>query len=261
MPDDPTPKTEETPTQSDAQQRINSLIKKTSDQESQLEAIVRQNQALQQQLAATTERISQLETSPTPDAGSDPFADMFASATSGKAKRSQQTPSGKDLANFLESAVQKAIAPIVQKEEARQAEEQLRLQQQQAFQEALKLVPELAEEESEVSKAFNEILAGAPDLMQSPTGPKWAATTAAWAVAGARREEKNLDTLKRAANISRPSKGAPRDTEAFDSPEKVSALKEKLVEAGTQAGWSDEQANDYVALKLLEGQQAAQGKR
>lgn len=254
MPDEP--KTDKT----DTQQRIDALIKQTNDQSVQLESAAQQNAALTQQLAAVNERIAQLESRPAPDAGPDPFAAYFEAASS-KRSAKPAAPTSQDFAKLVQGSIDNALKPLIEREQARTAQEDLARKQRASFEKALQLVPELADEDSDVSKAFNEVLRGNPDLQSQPDGVLYAGIMADWATKGARKEDKALHEMKAAANISRPSKGAPRETEAIATPEKAEALKNKLVEAGEQAGWNEQQQADYVGLKMLQAMQAEQGKR
>lgn len=233
---------------SENQKRLDFLTKKNSNQEQQIAALLAGNQSRDTQIATLMEKINTLESAAgRPDAGGDPFDAVLKGATSsGKPKQ----PAGEDIASLIRAEIGAALKPIVERDAQREKQDKLARVQEQVFDHACTLIPELADDKSNAKTAFNQIMAANQELFELESGPLWAAIAAGWTSQGARKVEKDLDTAKQAAKINRPGLGTPKTI----TPTQKEELKQVTQELAAKAegGWSLQDESDYFHAKIAE---------
>jgi hypothetical protein len=232
---------------SDVQQRIDALVKRQSETQNNLQAANTQNEQLLQQVLQLSQKVDSLQGAPAQPAGptqSDPLADFLAAPKPAKTA----SPAPNDFANVLRQVVQQEIAPVVNEIKGAREQDALRQSQEQAFDSASKVYPDLLQQNSELRQVFNQVWDGRTDLHGIPDAPHLVANIAQGIVSTSRRTDREVEGRKQAANISRtPNSGR---LEIPSDSDKAKELVNKLTDEGSVKGWNEADELGYMALKL-----------
>lgn len=239
MPDDATPDVKEEI--QELAKRLELVTGQRNQAKDDYQILVTENQALQQRLKALEDRL----TTPAKEKRTD--VDRFDdSVPSGKAGASLDPGS---IASLVEAAVAKATQPIVQKFENDSKEVQLRTAQQESFNRAVELMPDLADEGSDLSKLTNQLFSQQPDLAKHQNGPVILATMAKGLLAGSRTISKTEIEKKRNAAVQRPQSRSFDDLEK-PRPEQAAQYEREIVEKSEKEGTTPEDFADIFRLNL-----------
>lgn len=144
------------------QQRIAQLVGTAKEQGERAEAYASQVQELRTQLLATQEELAgirgQIVQPPPPDPSS-----------------VVPSSSGADWRKELAVAVKEAVGPVISGLRQERAVDQLRSAQRQSFERAISEIPDLANPQSDLYRAADQILSSMPKLQVLPNAPELAA--------------------------------------------------------------------------------------
>lgn len=150
------------------QDRINQLTRQRREAERSAEAAEARASTLESKLEALQAQVESLaRPQPAQPAGKDPFADLL--GTSGKA--ASVDSSSPPLDNLVKKAVQEALAPLVEQQQAYAQVESLRREQQSSFNEAAHDLPSIKVAGSAEQQLFDQIWSARPELQAIPEGP------------------------------------------------------------------------------------------
>lgn len=187
--------------QTSIEDRIAAIIGQRNSAQGEAEQLRTQNQELGSRLTSLEATIRGLiggQTAPRePAAG-----DLSTLATSGTPKpASTARAQSDDMAGLVQDAVSKALQPIYERFAANDKQAALNISHQRSYNEAVNLLPDLIDRESELSKAASRILESRADLLQLPDAPMLVAQIAKGIISDQRRSDKQTTDRKRQAAI------------------------------------------------------------
>lgn len=217
----PAPKEpDEGPRKTAIQARIDRLIRRKGQAETERDALRSQLDGVSRELAslrASLASVNKPTSAPAPSPG------LFGDGTERPAAPAAGAP--QDISGLVEAAVQKAMAPFAaQASEARKLSE-LRAAHEAVFAEVAQDFPELKDQTSELRQTFNIIFDSRADLQALPDAPAIVANMARGLLADQRRAEQKQSAAKRAAGIHTPT---PVVTDP--APDKFTKIADKAIE-------------------------------
>lgn len=246
------------------QQRIDQLTKARRDAERHAEETGKTNEALLQQVAASSQKISNLESqiqalsAGAGSKGADSFEDLF---SSGGTKKSA-LPSSQGAGDVIREIIRQELAPVTDQFKAAQAQQQLAEQQKASFNQASQNFPELRDGNSDAFKVFSQIWDSREDIRSFADGPQLVAEISRGILSGARSAEKKSDESKTAANVFRTSGTQRVQTGAGEADlGQMKKLMGDLQKAGEDGKLQSNDMDAYLNLALNIAHEEAQQQR
>lgn len=217
---------------SKAQQRIDSLIKRSTEAESRTARLEAENAKLLDKVGELSLAVEKVL------AGSKP---------------APVTQPANDLESAVTAAVGKVLGPLVEEAKAQKEVGTLRSQQEAAFERVIAGDPRYGDENSEEFKAFKAVFEGRSELNSSPDGPVLAAAIVDGILGKGQRGSRANDAAKSQASIFGAAGGQiPLDSNSDDMVKAVEA-RDKLLAKGKETGWARQELQDYITLQLATG--------
>ena len=233
--------TQESSGKSKVQQRIDSLIKKSSEADARATSLQAENTQLLDQISRLSHQLEEMKVTPP-----EPAAPKANSSLTGSG--APAVPDTSRLDELVQSAVSKALEPILEEGRQRNESRQFATQQQLSFEKAAKDMPGLRNAESQEFQLFEQLFNNRKEFLESSDGPQLAAEVVRGILSDARREQKDTEQRKTNAAVVQPrSRGPiPDDADTKAALEAREAIRNKVFTKHTAV--SD--LKDYLDIEL-----------
>jgi hypothetical protein len=233
-----------------AQDRINQLIKQSTEQDTQLQAAQAQNTTLLAKINELSQKVDGLQQPAGASAADDPIAQLLTEAAPAGSKAKQLSP--EDTAKLISATVQQAIKPLVERAQAADEQTALAASQHSSFQRAVAQSPKLADPNTPLGAAFTQIWDGRPDLQGLEDGPALAAAIAQGVLVADTQAAVTTEQRKVAATVTRPNTAGPTAEALKQTTDaaKAAELGAQLAEKGAIRGHTGEEEIQLLELAL-----------